>query len=274
MRELSGKCALITGAAGGIGAAMAEEFAASGMKLVLTDIDGARLDGLAGRLRGRGAEVLSLARDVGSLARWEEIVAAAEARFGAVHLLCNNAGITAMGWGIDDLPPDVWDLVLRVDLTSAYYGIRTVVPRMKAHGLGGHIVNTASMSGLRAMENHAVYVAAKAGLIGLSEAIRLELAPHGIGVTVLCPGAVATEIVGNSDRVRGDAGAPPAPGTVVHPLALAGAADPRDVALAVRRAVEEETFYLVTPNNAEAHVRARNEELMVAFGKAGVKQDW
>jgi NAD(P)-dependent dehydrogenase (short-subunit alcohol dehydrogenase family) len=267
MQDLAGKTVFITGGASGLGLGMARAFAEAGMKLVLTDIDEAAVQAASAELSQRGAETLPLQLDVCDRPRWEECAKEAESRFGPVHVLCNNAGIMAMGWEIDQIPIDLWDLVLRVNLTGAFYGAHVFVPRMKAHGQGGHIVNTASMSGLRFLPAHAVYSAAKAGMIAMSETVRMELERHGIGVTILCPGPVRTRLLHNSIKIRADVESAPPPGPEADVSAIPEALDPLDFGRAALRAIRENRLYAVThPENRKA-IEERHERLMEAFAQ-------
>jgi NAD(P)-dependent dehydrogenase (short-subunit alcohol dehydrogenase family) len=193
--DLRGRVAVVTGAASGLGRAMAERFAAEGMRVVLSDIDRAGLDDAARSLTEAGAEVHAVAADVSAADDVEHLADESFTRFGAVHLLCNNAGVvkSARVWA---LTLDDWRWVLGVDLWSVIHGIRSFVPRMLAQGGGGHVVNTASMTGLLPMPRLAAYSTAKSGVVALSESLQLDLDAEGadIGVSVFCPGFVATRI--------------------------------------------------------------------------------
>jgi NAD(P)-dependent dehydrogenase (short-subunit alcohol dehydrogenase family) len=193
--DLRGRVAVVTGAASGLGRAMAERFAAEGMRVVLSDIDRAGLDDAARSLTEAGAEVHAVAADVSAADDVEHLADESFTRFGAVHLLCNNAGVvkSARVWA---LTLDDWRWVLGVDLWSVIHGIRSFVPRMLAQGGSGHVVNTASMTGLLPMPRLAAYSTAKSGVVALSESLQLDLDAEGadIGVSVFCPGFVATRI--------------------------------------------------------------------------------
>ncbi len=268
MKDLRGKSAFITGGASGLGLGMARAFAESGMNLVLTDIDEATLAREARTLADQGVQVLPLRLDVTDRAAWEVAANQAEQRFGPLHVLCNNAGIMAMGWDIDQIPVDIWDLVIRVDLTGAFNGCHTMLPRIKAHKQGGHIVNTASMSGLRANPGHAVYAAAKAGLIAMSDSMRMELVSHDIGVSVLCPGHVRTNLLASSKRRRANLESAPAPGRQSDVANSPSALDPLDVGRAVRHAILENLFYIVTHEENRAILQTRFQRILDAFDVA------
>jgi NAD(P)-dependent dehydrogenase (short-subunit alcohol dehydrogenase family) len=195
MDDLAGRVALVTGGASGIGLGIAEALLRAGMKVAVADINAAALAGAAARL-GEGAMPVPL--DITSAPAWQAALDAVEARLGPVSLLCNNAGL-GQGRRADggpvllaDMPEEVWKLVIDTNLHGTYLGIRAAVPRMLAAGRGGHVVNTASMAGLIAPGGLTAYAASKYAVVGLSESLRAELAPQGIGVSVLCPGAVST----------------------------------------------------------------------------------
>lgn len=191
-----GHVAVVTGAASGIGRATAGAFVARGAKVVLVDIEEGPLAEAVASLDAQGAEVLGVPADV---AREADIVAVAEralSRFGAVHVLHNNAGVVVNGL-VQDIPQDVWDWVVGVNFWSALYGIRAFLPVIEAQG-EGHVVNTASTAGLQANARIGPYNVSKSALIALSETLRLELEARRspVGVTVVCPGPVKTAIVG------------------------------------------------------------------------------
>ena len=201
METLRDKVAVITGAASGIGRAVARRFAAEGMHVVLADIEETALVAVQNELEAQGTNVLALRTDV---SRWEDVAALADAafaRFGAVHVLHNNAGVVA-GGPVETLSLDDWEWVLRVDLWSVIYGVKAFVPRMKLQG-EGHVVNTASTAGLMAAPAIGPYNVAKFGVVALSETLARELAiaRSPLGVSVLCPGAVNTRIT-ESERNR------------------------------------------------------------------------
>ena len=195
MDDLEGRAAVITGAASGIGLAMAKKFAGRGMHLVIADIDEAALTAAAQELTATGARVMPVVMDVSASDDVEALAATAFATYGEVAVLCNNAGVTkrARSW---DLTLQDWTWVLGVDLWSVIHGVRSFVPRLLAQQTPAHIVNTSSMTGLLPMMDVAAYAVAKTGVVALSECLQMELADEGadIGVSVLSPGFIATNI--------------------------------------------------------------------------------
>jgi len=195
MQELGGKVAVVTGGASGIGLALAVAFAAEGTKLVLADVEVDALDEAAAKLAAGGAEVLAVPTDVRHYDAVEALAGAALDHFGAVHLLCNNAGVVAGGpaW---EVSPERFRWVVEVNLLGVAYGVRAFLPRMLEQG-EGHIVNTASAAGLITGPGMGSYFATKHAVVALTEALAndLFLGGHtGIGTSVLCPEFVRTRI--------------------------------------------------------------------------------
>lgn len=246
MKIDKGQVAVITGAASGIGLAIAEHVAARGLRVVAADIDAPGLESAAERLRGLGAEVEAVQVDVSNRGDIERLAATTFERFGAAHILCNNAGVVKRGkvWEQTD---DDWEWVIGVDLWSVIYGVRAFIPRMLASGQPGHIVNTASTAGLSAFPMIGSYNVSKSGVVALSETLHHELRMEGapIGVSVLCPGIVATRI-GDSERNRPGHKRPAqaAPISMRSPGAVA--MQPADVAQYVADAIEADQFWMIT----------------------------
>ena len=188
MARLAGKVALITGAAGGQGTADAELFVREGAAIVLTDIDAAAGEALARRLAAAGGKVLFRVQDVASEASWREVVAAALAQFGALHILVNNAGTIARQ-GIVDTALDAWNRTLAVNLTGPLLGMKHAAPAIRDSG-GGSIVNISSTAGLTAHDD-AAYTASKWGLRGLTKTAVLQFSPWKIRVNSIHPGQIA-----------------------------------------------------------------------------------
>jgi NADP-dependent 3-hydroxy acid dehydrogenase YdfG len=200
MKDFNGKVAVITGAGSGFGREFARIAAGLGMKLVLADIQEQALQAVASEFQN--TEILALRTDVSKQADMEALAAASFTRFGAVHLLFNNAGVGAGGFVWENSVAD-WEWVLGVNLWSVIHGIRLFVPRMLAQGDACHVVNTASVAGLLSAQTMGVYNVSKHAVVTLSETLfqDLRIASANIGVTVLCPAFVATGIA-DAERNR------------------------------------------------------------------------
>jgi NAD(P)-dependent dehydrogenase (short-subunit alcohol dehydrogenase family) len=205
------RVAVVTGAASGIGLGIAEAFAAEGMKVMLTDVDESRLVHEEQRLTASGATVASSVVDVGDPAHMDELAARVLDRFGAVHVVCNNAGIIRPGrtW---ELPVADWEAVLRVNLLGVVHGIRSFVPLLIASEEEGHVVNVASMAAVVPVAGIGPYNASKHGVLAVSEVLQAELKAAGapVGVTVVMPGRVRSRLgrpPGLPDPEPGAAGA-------------------------------------------------------------------
>jgi NAD(P)-dependent dehydrogenase (short-subunit alcohol dehydrogenase family) len=195
MEEVAGRTAFVTGGASGIGLGIAEAFAAAGMNVVIADLRPDHVETAIERLAGSGRRecVHAIELDVTDRAAFARAADEAERVFGNVHVLCSNAGMGILG-PVTAARYDDWDWGLGVLLGGVVNGLQTFLPRMLAHGEGGHIVNTSSMAGVLPIPGAAIYITAKAAVIGLSEALRSELAGEGIGVSAFCPGPVQTNI--------------------------------------------------------------------------------
>jgi NAD(P)-dependent dehydrogenase (short-subunit alcohol dehydrogenase family) len=265
--ELKGSVAVVTGAAGGIGRALAERFAGEGMRLVLADIEESELAVTARTLHDSGATVLAHRCDVSSPADLDALSDAAYSRFGAVHVLCNNAGVGGAALPIWMQTPDTWRWVLGVNLMGVIHGIRSFVPRMIASGEPGHIVNTASMAGLLSGTLISPYYASKHAVVAVSESLYFDLhmVQANIGVSVLCPGFVKTRI-GESDRNRPQAGdfGPADSGQMPSKMReLIDQGTPPDrIAVQVAQAILDGRFWVLTHPEMDSSVRDRAESLL------------
>ena len=201
MRELAGRTAFITGGASGIGLGMARAFVEAGMKVAIADIRQDALDAALESLAGQGAEVRGIRLDVTDRQAWVRAADEAEAALGPVQLLCSNAGVNFMGAAQDATFQD-WDFCLGVNLGGAINAVRTFVPRMLAHGSGGHVVITSSVAGLFTGRGQGVYATTKYALTGLAESLRADLTGQGVGVSVLCPGPVKSDLFESTVAVR------------------------------------------------------------------------
>lgn len=254
MDTIEGKVAVVTGAASGIGSALARRFAGEGAAVVLADVEEAALAEFEGELAATGARVLAVPTDVSDGAAVDALRDAALERFGAVHLVCNNAGVAVGGKTWEHTVED-WDWILGVNLWGVVHGVRAFTPVLLAQG-EGHIVNTASMAGLVSPPFMSAYNATKHAVVALSESLHGELAMEGgqVGVSVLCPGWVKTRIH-DADRNRPDGeaggGSPDEAGAregfrqVVAGL-IAGGIEADGVADLVLDAVLSRRFYVLT----------------------------
>jgi NAD(P)-dependent dehydrogenase (short-subunit alcohol dehydrogenase family) len=259
---------VITGAADGIGRALAEEFAAAGARLVLADIDGPKVEGVGRELTGRGTEVLTAQTDVSDPDQVSALRDAALARFGTVHVLCNNAGVLGpVGDPLWELPAVEWQRVMAVNLWGVLHGIQAFLPGMLAAGHPGHIVNTASMAGVTSGPMIPEYIVSKHGIVALSEALRAQLAARSapIGVTVLCPGAVSTELA-HKEQARlttaetGQAWAV-AP-EVIGKNSYGTTLTPAEVAAAAIAGVRNDRLYVFTHPESRTRIEARLRPLL------------
>src|SRR5262245_30687652 len=252
MERLEGRVAVVTGAASGIGRALAMRFAGERMKVVMADVEPAALAAAAHDVAGRGAEVVTVETDVTRQEQVDALARRSLEAFGAVHVVCNNAGVFAGGLSWSQ-PLEDYQWVLGVNMWGVIHGIRAFVPIMLERGEEGHIVNTASMAALTANPYAAAYHMSKHAVLALSEVLYHELRGLGakIGVSALCPEAVATHI-DESQRnrpagLRGHAGTLPADVELVNGAiraAVAGGIPPQVIADRVLTAVKEDRFYI------------------------------
>src|SRR2546426_3662531 len=246
MDAFQARVAVITGGGGGIGAAMARAFAARGARIVLADVDRAAMEGVAAALGERGTEVLAVPTDVTALESVRALADAAERRFGAVHIVCNNAGVATMS-ELGAATHADWQYTMNVNFWGVVHGVETFVPRLLARGAGGHIVNTASMAGLVGMRWLRGYCASQFAVVGLTQALHPELPQEGIGVSVLCPMIVETNINENSIPHRPAALQNPGGAAVPEGAAMAGSViRPEEVARRVVRGIERKDLYIFT----------------------------
>jgi NAD(P)-dependent dehydrogenase (short-subunit alcohol dehydrogenase family) len=272
VKDFRDRVAVVTGGASGIGRAMAERFAAEGMRLVLADIEEEPLARAESEMRAQGAHVASRRVDVSRAEDVEGLAAFTLEKFGAVHVVCNNAGVGVGGVSWKQTAKD-WEWVLGVNLWGVVHGIRAFVPIMLEQGDECHIVNTASGAGLHTRPWLAMYCASKHAVVALSECLHQELTLMGskIRVSVLCPAVVNTRI-GESQRNRPDGlrddhgeGAPIAQMQVMEQAfraLLATGLPPGEVAGHVINAIREERFYIVTHEETRARVQARMEDIL------------
>jgi NAD(P)-dependent dehydrogenase (short-subunit alcohol dehydrogenase family) len=272
MVELKHKVAVVTGAASGIGRGLAQRFAKEGMRLALADVQTGPLEELASALRADGTEVLTQTTDVSKADAVEALSTAVYERFGVVHVLCNNAGIVpaARFHPIWEYSLEDWAWGMGVNLMGVVHGIRSFIPRMRAAGGWGHVVNTISVSGLASGANAPIYGASKHAAMRATEALYASLQAENspIGVTALCPGVVLTSI-SDSERTR-PRDLVPVGGVVedtpelkaVTEAVKAGGLLPSAVAEMVVQAIHDNQFYLLTTSAFDRAVRSRMEDIL------------
>lgn len=247
MKNLAGKTAFITGAAGGIGLAIAKTLAEHDVRLVLTDIDRDELERAATEIK---TETLLVTLDVANRDSWYAAREATEKRFGDVDVLCNNAGIAPSAFDLADMPPQNFERALAINLMGVFNGVHCFAASMRSRR-SGHIVNTASTAALTPMPSRSDYGVSKAAVLSLSEALRIEMAPHDVGVSVLCPGLVASRMVSPTEPK----------------LQKMNLMDPIWVGRAVVKAIIENQLYIMTHPTYLPMVKARHEGIESAFGE-------
>ena len=273
MRDVAGRVAFITGGGSGLGFGMAQAFVTAGMKVVLADLRQDHLDEAVEHFAraGKRQSVLPLRVDVSDRQSLAQAADETERVFGKVHVVCNNAGINLFN-DIAAATYEDWDWILGVNLGGVINGVHTFIPRLRKHGEGGHIVNTASMAAFIAGPNAGIYTCSKFAVRGLSEALRYSLAPHDINVSVVCPGLVDSHIY-ESDRLR--------------PTHLAASSDVGDVEFMTRlaelhrragmppleagekvlRGILRNDFYIFTHPEFKEELREIFEEALAALPK-------
>jgi NAD(P)-dependent dehydrogenase (short-subunit alcohol dehydrogenase family) len=243
VRELQGRVAVVTGAASGIGLAIAEAFVDQGMRVALADVDADRLSSHAQRLRRSGADVHAVPADVRDPESVDAVGRSVIEHFGILHVAVNNAGVVGGGnsW---EIPLDEWHRVIDVDLWGVIHGVRTFVPLILASGDDGHVVNVASMAAVLALPRLAPYTVAKHGVLGLTDVLRAELEGLGapVGASVVMPGMVKT---------------------AMNPI---GTVQPAAVAANVLDAIRRDRSYIFTDDHSTAEVERRLAAVLVARG--------
>lgn len=251
--------AFVTGGASGIGLGIADALAGRGVKVTIADVN---TDALAEVIAERGDNFRGAELDVRDRDAWQQAKAEAEAAFGPVDILINNAGIAPNGQNFADMAPESFDRILAINLVGIFNGVSTFAAAMRDRGRG-YIVNTSSQAGLNAsIPGVGAYAVAKFGVTALSENLRIELEPHGVGVSVLCPGYVQTNLGANTVRIGGDireyTGTMPASDITCD-----------DVARMVLRGIEANAPYILTHGSAWAGIEKRMKAIQAACEVAG-----
>jgi NAD(P)-dependent dehydrogenase (short-subunit alcohol dehydrogenase family) len=275
MKEFRGKTAFVTGAASGIGLALARTFLDRGMNVMMADVEEAALSAATHSLSNYGDRVGSVLCDVALGQAIEDAARKTFERFGHVHVLCNNAGVSR-GGRVEEITLSDWEWVVGVNLYGTIHGIRAFLPHMKAHGEPSHIVSTSSMSGLTPKALAGPYGATKFAIVGLSEVLRQELAGTNVGVSVLCPGWTRTNMPDNGRNRPARFGGPYdfradpllAERNRQYVEGSRSGLDPLDLAALVMRAIEEDEFYIITQPNRRGDIEARYDEILEAFDAA------
>jgi NAD(P)-dependent dehydrogenase (short-subunit alcohol dehydrogenase family) len=270
VQEFNGKVAVVTGAASGIGFAMADRFSSEGMKVVMADIEPEALSIAEENLRRKGAEVLAVQTDVTKPEQVASLADRAYDAFGATHVLCNNAGVEVIGATWEQTLDD-WRWVIDVNLWGVVYGVHTWLPRMLEQGEEAHIVNTASMAGLTTAPYMSIYDVTKFGVVALSESLEKELriADANVHVSVVCPGLINTNIMDSArnrhaDRAeKGNFGANAQRFRKGLTDSLATGWPPSKVAEQVFEAVRDNRFYIIPAQEGFAdRIRERMEGIL------------
>ena len=266
MKMLEGRIAAVTGAASGLGRAMALAFAGEGMHAALADVDEPGLQSTLNEVQSRGVRAFAMRVDVSRYQDVESFCSKAIAQFGATHVVCNNAGVSPLGAVWENTLAD-WQWILGVNLWGVIHGVRAFVPGLIAQ-LEGHLVNTASVAGLISPPGMGAYNVTKHAVVALSESLHHDLRLRGspVGVSVLCPAYVPTGIA-DSERNRPrellNPGKSPSKEEAMLKKAMAsGKLSADDVARAVVTAVKEERFYVLTHPRIKGAIRARMEDIL------------
>jgi NAD(P)-dependent dehydrogenase (short-subunit alcohol dehydrogenase family) len=274
MENFHAKTAFITGGASGIGFAMAKAFGAAGMNVMIADIEREPLEKALEDLRQRQIKAEGVHCDVIERASVEDAAKATIEAFGKVHVVCNNAGVGA-GGPVGTLKPGDWDWTVGVNLMGVVYGMEAFLPLIRAHGEGGHFVNTASMAGMISPPGMEPYCATKFAVVAMSEGWAGQLAHENIGVSVLCPGFVNTRIF-ESSRTRPDKFGKAE--VVDSEMPSAGAQlvkagiNPDIVGACVLEAVRDNDLYIFTHPDMRPAVEQRFERIMQGFDKAAQRK--
>jgi NAD(P)-dependent dehydrogenase (short-subunit alcohol dehydrogenase family) len=273
IKDFNNKTVLITGGAGGIGIGMAKAFGERGANLVLVDLDAARLQLAADQLRYSSPAVLTCIADTTDITSLKTAVQQSVERFGGINVLCANAGVTGFLGPLHEGTEQDWNWIIDVNVKGTVNTVQAALPLLLQNQHDAHIVLTASISGLRVHDpsrGQGMYNTTKFAVVGFAEALSLDLAPYGIGVSVLCPGVVNTDFSNAGKYRQAKYGGPHAGNKDDFVLAKASAAgtDPLTFGRWVIRAVERNQLFVVTHTQDRDQVAARHDRIMAAFDAA------
>jgi len=264
MDSFTDRVAVVTGGASGIGRALALALAREGARVVLADLDEARMAGVIAEIRAGGGNAIAVMTDVSALDQVHALADRAWAAFGRVHVLCNNAGVAVWG-GLEAATHRDWQWVVAVNLWGVIHGLLAFLPRMIAQREGGHIVNTASMAGLIASQGLGIYNTTKYAVVGLSETLAKDLKAYDIGVSVLCPMLVDTRIH-ESERNPPEALRNPEGWARPEPIELMGRTlTAEEVATQVIAAIRKNQLYVITHPEGLEPLRRRFQRMEQAI---------
>jgi NAD(P)-dependent dehydrogenase (short-subunit alcohol dehydrogenase family) len=270
MQDLQRKVVVVTGAASGIGRAMAGAFAKEGALLVIADIETDPLKTAEHEIRASGVEVLAVRTDVGDAGSVAALAQAALDRFGAVHIVCNNAGVGQSLRPVWEFSTEYWQWLLGINLWGVIHGVRTFVPIMLRQGCEGHVVNTASVAGLLSypLPYLGIYSAAKHAIVSISETLAADLALTNskIKVSVLCPGFVRTQIMNSERHRRANLLTEAHANAEIEAMWRAGieaGTDPTEIAAGVLSAIRKERLYILPNPEFNEAIRAHAEDLVL-----------
>ena len=265
----SGQTAFITGGAAGIGLSLAKALATRGTNIMLADLDSARLQGAAATIRAMGAEVDVVLCDVADEAMMRAAADATIQRFGKVHIIANNAGVATGGMAGNIAIKD-WRWVVDINLMGVVHGTEIFLPLIKLHGEGGHIVNTASMAGHVASPGMSPYHATKFAVVGYSEAVKAELAGQNIGVSVLCPAWVKTDIHKSGFSKPTGGGSADDPQFKQMEAVIASGLDPDVVGEWTAQCMADERFYIFTHPDFATFIKQRHAQVIADYDACAV----
>lgn len=266
--EFSGKTAFVTGAANGIGLGICRALARNGVNIVLADIEPAQLDTARRELSTFNVRTRAIELDVSDATMFERAADEAEAEFGNIHFLFNNAGVSLGAMPLWDVTPAQWEWISGVNIHGVINGIRTLAPRMRKHSEAGHVVNTASIGGLQINPKlrNGSYAMTKYAIVAASEALALDLEDSAIGVSVLCPALVNTTLHASSRRRPARLGGPyERAGADAAKVWQSGGLSPDDVGRRVLDAVARSEFFIFTHEEPRTWIEDRHARILAGF---------